>query len=122
MNFWIATLRMTGLGLLGLVVAGTAILLTNLQTFTLSSAYTFILTIVIGLAVALICLGTAVALDTLRTIEQRTVRRRQLPPNDNRRDLAPHAPTNWVEFKKRPVDPEREKDAGYYQRLARRRR
>lgn len=72
LQLWIATLRMTGLGLLALVVIGTVLLIQHLQSFTIVTAYSFILGVVGALALALICLGTAAALDLLRLIEART--------------------------------------------------
>lgn len=80
-----------------------------------------------SLALATLCFGAASALATLRRIDERTKRHngalRRLMPNEyQRRDLAPHAPNNWQEFKPRPAEPLREKDSGIQQRVAQRRR
>jgi hypothetical protein len=78
--------------------------------------------------VAVVCYGLAAGLTRLEQLDERTEKhslalRRLLPPGKKSpqdHDLAPHAPQNWQEFKPRPLDPEREKDASFEQRLARR--
>jgi hypothetical protein len=109
MSFWSITLRITA---------------------TIYLVYTFASdpsNIAQSVMIALLCFAVAAGLDRLAQLDDRTRQhsaalRRLLPGRKSTTDdeLAPHAPTGWAQFKKRPLDPEREKDSGYDQRLARR--
>lgn len=129
MALWIATLRMTGLSLFGLTTVGAFLLVSSLPTRSLADNFAYGLMLTGTVALALLSISVAAGLHTLRDIDQRTRRHnaalRALLPKQHQQyqpppDLAPHAPTNWREFKPRPLDPAREKDEGYEQRMARR--
>lgn len=127
MALWIATLRMTGLTLLGLTAAGTFLLVSSLATRSIADNFSYVLMLAGTFALALMSLSVAAGLHTLRDIDQRTRRqngalRMLLPRQYKAPDLAPHAPTNWTEYKQRPVEPERERDQGFAHRFAQRHR
>lgn len=125
MRFWIVALRIAGSLIFAVGTVGETIRLFLPHSFHISDYHPYIVHILELAVMALLCFGAASALNTLRRMDERTRRQnaalRQLLPNSfQRRDLAPHAPTNWQEYKPRPVEPEREKDSGLQQRLAQR--
>lgn len=138
MAIWTVLLRAVGTMVLLFGMGGGIfrLLAFNSVIYSAQDAYPFIMDILYSLAFTLLCFGAATALNVLRKLENRAARqtavlRHLMQPSDKfplaeavqytvRRDIAPHAPTGWQDFRPRPPEPER--DSGYDQRLARRAR
>jgi hypothetical protein len=120
MLFWISALRS-----LGAVYFVWTITTQPWSAFGMENA--IVSSILQSAVVAVLCFAVAAGLVRLEQLDERTEKHsialRRLLPNSRKStdaDLAPHAPKNWREFKARPLDPDREKDAGLEQRFARR--
>jgi hypothetical protein len=124
MRFWANTLRVLGFTLFVWTVANQSWWALGM----LGAEEPIIRNILESAVTAALCFGAAAALIKLESLDDRISRQnaaiRRLMPQSARKpiddDLAPVAPQNWTNYKQRALDPEREKDSAYEQRLARR--